>query len=157
MAALRGGGRAVAGGVGLRRHRRRRAPLRSRPAAGRDPGTAARRRAGIVAGPADDCATLARYAEALPDAEVTVCRLDAGPATLAGRLRLRALGQGPAIPGDDLAGRTPRQVRALAARAARQARDLRRAGVGDVHVDTDGLTPPQVAQRVLRAAWRASR
>ncbi|MFI9550275.1 hypothetical protein [Nonomuraea endophytica] len=111
----------------------------------------------IVAGPADDRDTLARYVEALPGTAVTVCRLDAGPAALAERLRLRALGRGPAIPGDDLAGRTPQEVRVLAEGAARQARDLRRAGVGDVRVDTDGLTPPQVAELVLKAAWRGSR
>ncbi|MBB5081672.1 hypothetical protein [Nonomuraea endophytica] len=111
----------------------------------------------VVAGPADDRDTLARYAAALPGTAVTVCRLDAGPAALAERLRLRALGQGPAIPGDDLAGRTPEEVRGWAGRAARQARDLRRAGVGDVHVDTDGLTPSRVAELVLQAAWRGSR
>lgn len=62
----------------------------------------------------------------LAGAALTVCRLHAGPATLAGRVALRAAGGGPVVPGDELRGLTPDAVRAVAARAAQEAEALER-------------------------------
>ncbi|MFI6291049.1 hypothetical protein ACIBEJ_05650 [Nonomuraea sp. NPDC050790] len=96
----------------------------------------------VAAGPT----TPRLHARALPGSAITVCRLDATPATLTERLRLRAQGQGPAIPGDDMVGRDPHTV---AEQAARQAEHLQRGGVGDLHTVTDGRTPQQVAADIL--------
>ncbi|MER7506404.1 hypothetical protein AB0L05_29645 [Nonomuraea pusilla] len=65
----------------------------------------------------------------LAGAALTVCRLHAGPATLAERVALRAAGGGPVVPGDELRGLTPDAVGAVAARAAQEAEALERAAL----------------------------
>ncbi|WP_084962897.1 adenylyl-sulfate kinase [Thermoactinospora rubra] len=97
----------------------------------------------VVSGEADS-----GYAESLPGAALTVCRLHAGPATLAERVARRGRGDGPAIPGDELRGLAPDALDRVAARAAREAMALDRAGVGDLRVDTDGRSAQEVAAEV---------
>ncbi|SED82592.1 hypothetical protein [Jiangella alba] len=99
----------------------------------------------VISGDADQ-PTIARYAAAVPDVALAVCRLRAEPATLRQRLRLRGEGRGPAIPGDELRGLPPAELDALAAEAATPLGD------GGVAIDTDGLTADEVAGRV-RAAF----
>ncbi|MFB9450037.1 hypothetical protein Dvina_33980 [Dactylosporangium vinaceum] len=106
----------------------------------------------IVSGSVTDRATVGRYARAVPSAAWTVCRLRAGPGTLAERIMLRGRGGGPAIMGDELRGRPEARLRAHADRAARIAGELDAAGVGDLCVDTDGRSVAQLADLVRAAA-----
>ncbi|MEV6039777.1 adenylyl-sulfate kinase [Nonomuraea sp. NPDC052116] len=97
-------------------------------------------------------AGLDTYADSLPGAALTVCRLHAGPGTLAERVVLRGQGGGPAIPGDELKGLDPGALRQVAERAAREAEVLEHAGAGDLRLDTDGRSAAELAEEVL-AAW----
>ncbi|SEU40526.1 hypothetical protein SAMN05421811_11858 [Nonomuraea wenchangensis] len=102
----------------------------------------------VVSGEADSDDALQDHAESLPGTAVTVCRLHAGPATLAERVALRGRGGGPAIPGDGLRGLGPEALKRAAERAAREAEALDRAGAGDLRIDTDGRSVREVAADV---------
>ncbi|WP_214411222.1 hypothetical protein [Sphaerisporangium fuscum] len=73
----------------------------------------------IVSGEADSGDTIRAYAELPPGTASTVCRLHAGPATLAERVARRGRGGGPALPGDELRGLDPDALDRVAERAAR--------------------------------------
>lgn len=102
----------------------------------------------IVSGEADTDDTVRAYAELLPRADVTVCRLHAGPGTLAERVARRGAGGGPALPGDELKGLDQDALRRVAERAAREAQELERAGAGDLRIGTDGRTVAEIAAEV---------
>ncbi|MFD9889261.1 AAA family ATPase [Amycolatopsis sp. NPDC059027] len=104
----------------------------------------------IVSGGVTGQAAVRRYAAAVPGTKLTVCRLHAGPAELTERILRRGRGEGPPIPGDELKGLPAEALHRLAERAAREADDLERAGIGDFRVDTDGLSTGDVA-RLVRA------
>ncbi|MEV4176678.1 hypothetical protein [Nonomuraea sp. NPDC049709] len=104
----------------------------------------------VVAGEADSDDTVRRYAESLPGTALTVCRLDAGPATLAERVARRGRGGGPAIPGDELRGLGPEALHRAAERAVREAVALDRTGVEGLRVGTDGRSVEEVAADVRR-------
>ena len=104
----------------------------------------------IMSGNVADRTTLDRYTAALPSAAWTVCRLRAGPDTLARRTMLRGRGGGPAIMGDELRGRTEAQLCERAVAAARIADALDRAGLGDLGIDTDGREVAELAD-IVRA------
>ncbi|MCK2241521.1 MULTISPECIES: hypothetical protein [unclassified Crossiella] len=97
---------------------------------------------GDISGPA----VLDSYAEALPGIRLTVCELRAGRERLTERILARGQGHGPPIPGDDLRGRDPDELRRLAAESP-----IRRP-IGDLRVDTDNRSVAEVADRV-RLAW----
>ncbi|MBB4680470.1 hypothetical protein [Crossiella cryophila] len=97
---------------------------------------------GEVSGPA----VLDSYAEALPGIRLTVCELRAGREALTERILARGQGHGPPIPGDDLRGRDPDELRRIAAEAP-----IRRP-ICDLRVDTDHRSVAEVADRV-RLAW----
>jgi hypothetical protein len=82
-------------------------------------------------------------------ATITVCCLDAGRDTLLDRATRRAAGESPApnLAGDTLLGQPPERLREVADRAARTVDALR--GTGDLHVDTDHLSPAEVARAVI--------
>ncbi|TDC05864.1 adenylyl-sulfate kinase [Nonomuraea longispora] len=101
----------------------------------------------VVSGEADD--TVRGYADRLPGAEITVCRLHAGPETLAERVAQRGRGGGPAIPGDELRGLDADALSRAAGRAAREAEALDRPKVGHLRIDTDGRSVQEVAADVL--------
>jgi hypothetical protein len=63
----------------------------------------------VVVGPLDRPEAVDAYRAALPDARITLCRLEADPETLAERVERRGRGLGSAYggPGDHLIGRTP--------------------------------------------------
>ncbi|GGS92986.1 hypothetical protein ACFFV7_42410 [Nonomuraea spiralis] len=103
----------------------------------------------VVSGEADSDETVRAYARLLPDLAPTVFRLHASPATLLERVLLRGRGGGPATPGDELRGLGRDALRTVAARAAREAAALDRAGAGDLRVDTDDRPPPELAAQVL--------
>ncbi|MEO3891509.1 hypothetical protein [Nonomuraea sp. B5E05] len=102
----------------------------------------------VVSGEADSDDVVHGYAESLPGAALTVCRLHAGPATLAGRVAQRGRGGGPAIPGDELRGLGSDALRRIAERAAREAEVLDHAGAGHLRVETDGRSVGEVAADV---------
>jgi adenylylsulfate kinase-like enzyme len=91
----------------------------------------------VMSGNVTDHETVGRYLGAIPSGEWTVCRLRAGRDTLAERTLLRGRGGGPAIPGDELRGRTDAELRRRVAAAVRIADALDQAGIGDLYVDTD--------------------
>ncbi|MFC4014258.1 adenylyl-sulfate kinase [Nonomuraea purpurea] len=109
----------------------------------------------VVSGEADSDDIVRDYAELLPGAALTVCRLHAGPATLAERVAQRGGGGGPAIPGDELRGLDSDVLHRIAERAAREAQALDRAGAGHLRIDTDGRSVQEVAAdvRVRSGNW----
>jgi broad-specificity NMP kinase len=100
----------------------------------------------VMVGPAEDAAAVAAYTAALPDATITVCRLEAGPEELTRRIMQRGQGGSWAQPGDPLKGRPADHLAAVARRAA-----LDRAEVGDLHIATDGRTAEEVVAAVAEA------
>jgi broad-specificity NMP kinase len=111
-----------------------------------------------VVGPVEDRTALSTYAEALPEATITVCRLHAGPDELLRRIVRRGQGGGWAQPGDPLKGRPAAYLSSVAERATADAEALDRAAVGDLRIDTDGRTVAQVADAIVAATgWPPSR
>ncbi|MED7931616.1 adenylyl-sulfate kinase [Nonomuraea sp. LP-02] len=106
----------------------------------------------VVSGEADSDDTVQDYADSLPGTALTVCRLDAGPATLAERVARRARGGGPSIPGDGLKGLGPDALKRVADRAVREAEALDRAGASDLRIDTDDRSVQEVAADVRARA-----
>ncbi|HUR09610.1 MAG TPA: adenylyl-sulfate kinase [Nonomuraea sp.] len=109
----------------------------------------------IVSGHADRDETVRGYAELLPGTALTVCRLHAGPATLAERVARRGGGGGPAIPGDEMKGLDSGALHRIAEHAAGEAAALERVKAGDLCVNTDGRSVPEVAGevRALLGNW----
>jgi predicted ABC-type ATPase len=105
----------------------------------------------VAVGPVDDEAALLSYAQAVPAAALTVCRLHAGPAELAGRIRSRQDGGSWPQPGDPLRGQSAEYLDRVARQAAADDERLERAGIG-TRIDTDGRTPEQAAGLIAAAA-----
>ncbi|MET9018447.1 hypothetical protein ABZV93_00540 [Actinopolymorpha sp. NPDC004070] len=112
----------------------------------------------VVNGPADDPAAVRTYANALPSATLTVCRLHAGHDELTRRILMRGRGGSWWQPGDPLRGQPDSVLRRVADEAATTAAALEQARVGDHRVDTDGRTVDEVVQAVLAhaAGWPAT-
>ncbi len=102
----------------------------------------------VVSGGVDSRSVIDAYATRLPGLTMTVCRLHAGPATLLDRLLARGRGEGAAVPGDELRGRSIATLTALAQTAHDNAVTLERDGLGDVRVDTDGRSVGEVSDEV---------
>jgi hypothetical protein len=101
-----------------------------------------------------DARTAAFYASALPAADVTVCRLHAGPAELAQRISRRGQGLGWPEPGDPLTGQPRARLRLATERAAADAQALDHSGLGDLRIDTDSLSVSEAADLASRQ-WQA--
>jgi adenylylsulfate kinase-like enzyme len=108
----------------------------------------------VAVGPIETDEAVRAYAEALPAARITVCRLHAGPESFAERITLRGEGRTPprGLAGDLLAGRPAAELRRIADQAAAESTALDRAGVGEVRLPTDGRTPADLAEELLRGA-----
>lgn len=107
-----------------------------------------------IVGPAEDDEAIKIYKQVLPATPITMCRLHAGPETLIHRILLRRHGGSWAQPGDPLRGQTEEHLLAVAEQAAKAAKALESAAIGDTRIDTDGLTTDQVADAVLaRTGW----
>jgi hypothetical protein len=106
----------------------------------------------ILSGPVPDARVIAMYAAALPTARVTVCRLHAGPAEIARRIALRGQGLSWPQPGDPLIGQPENRLRLVAERAAADAEALERSGLGDLRIDTDGLSVSEAADEIMSLA-----
>lgn len=94
-------------------------------------------------------AEYAATAQALATTDMTLCRLHAGPATLAHRLQLRAAGHSWRAPGDQVLGASPQGLAQITAAAVACARHIDRLRPGGVRIDTDGLTLPQTVTAIL--------
>ena len=104
----------------------------------------------VVVGPAGSTTAIGTYARALPAATITVCRLHASAEELTRRIMLRGQGGGSwAQPGDPLKDRSAAYLSAAAGRAVADAAALERSAVGDVRLDTDGLTAREVADALI--------
>lgn len=110
----------------------------------------------VLSGPVPDARAAAEYAAALPAADITVCRLHAGPAELARRIALRGEGRGWPQPGDPLTGQPRAHLRLVAEQAAADAAALERSGFCDLRIDTDGRTVAGVAEGIIDR-WLCSR
>ncbi|MFI0949261.1 hypothetical protein ACH4Q9_24895 [Streptomyces sp. NPDC021086] len=106
----------------------------------------------IMSGPVEDEATVTAYAEALPAAELTLCRLHAGRQHLTERIMSRAHGGSWTQPGDPLRGQSVTRLLHVADQAVASAAGLEDAGIGDLRFDTDGLTVEQVADAITADA-----
>ena len=106
----------------------------------------------VMSGAVPDRDTVRRYADALPGAALTLCRLRAGPDRLTERILRRGRGGGPPIAGDELVGRPVKQLHRAARQAARVAEELDRREVGDLWVDTDDRSVAELADLVRAAA-----
>jgi hypothetical protein len=104
----------------------------------------------VLSGPVPDARAAAVYVGALPAADVTVCRLHAGLAELARRITRRGQGFSWLQPGDPLVGQPEASLRLAAERAAADADALDRSGLGDLRIDTDGLSVGEAADLVSR-------
>lgn len=104
----------------------------------------------VLSGSVPDIRAAAVYAGALPAADVTVCRLRAGPAELARRITRRGQGLSWPQPGDPLIGQPEAHLRLAAERAAADTEALDRSGLGDLRIDTDGLSVGEAADLVSR-------
>jgi hypothetical protein len=91
------------------------------------------------------------YAGQVPDTDLTLCRLRAGPECLTERVFRRGLGRGPVIPGPP-AAKSERLLAGAAAEAIRQARELDAADFADICVDTDDYNVRQLARQVRQRA-----
>jgi hypothetical protein len=79
-------------------------------------------------------------------------RLHASPDQLRERIRLRGLGGGPPIAGDELRGQPTAVLDRASEAAIAQAGSLERAGIGDVRVDTDGRTANDLTHEIVRSS-----
>ena len=104
----------------------------------------------VMSGPVPDARAAAVYAAALPTAGVTVCRLHASAAELAHRISRRGQGLSWPQPGDPLIGQPEAHLRLVAERAATDADALDRSGLGDLRIDTGGLSVGEAADLVTR-------
>ena len=102
----------------------------------------------VATGPVHDEAAFRCYADALPSAAITLCRLHAGRAELTRRILSRGAGGSWPQPGDPLRGQPDAYLRQVADQAAADAESLERARFGWLRIDTDGHTPAQAAERI---------
>ncbi|MEU9171598.1 AAA family ATPase [Streptomyces sp. NPDC048420] len=106
----------------------------------------------IMSGPVEDEATVTAYSDALPAAELTLCRLHAGRQHLTERIMSRGQGGSWAQPGDPLRGQSVTRLLHVADQAVASAASLEDAGMGDLRIDTDGYTVQQVADAITADA-----
>ena len=106
----------------------------------------------VVVGPVEQAREVRLYAAALPAATVTSYRLHASPDQLRERIRLRGLGGGPGIAGDELRGQPTAVLDRAHEAAVAQAGSLERAGIGGVRVDTDGRTVDDLTREIVRSS-----
>jgi adenylylsulfate kinase-like enzyme len=105
----------------------------------------------VATGPVPDEAAFRCYADALPGATITLCRLHAGRAELTRRILSRGAGGSWPQPGDPLRGQPDSCLRRVADDAAAYADRLERARFGTLRIDTDGRTPAEAARLIVAA------
>ncbi|HEY3707775.1 MAG TPA: adenylyl-sulfate kinase [Amycolatopsis sp.] len=110
----------------------------------------------VLVGDVGEHGDLARYVRAMPDANLTLCRLRAGPDDLTARILARGRGAGPTLPGDELAGRPQDELRRYAEEVWRAAEQAGTSAPADLVVDTDGKTVEEIATPLLEGLTSAS-
>jgi hypothetical protein len=111
-----------------------------------------------IVGPAENDTAITTYAQALPAATITVCRLHAGRDELTRRVMLRGQGGSWAQPGDPLKGQPAPHLSSAADQAVAEAAILERAAIGDIHIDTDQRTAGDVADAIIaETGWPTER
>ncbi|MER5183990.1 AAA family ATPase [Streptomyces sp. NPDC002896] len=104
----------------------------------------------IMTGPVENEVAVKAYADALPAAELTLCRLHAEREQLTKRIKLRGRGGGSwAQPGDPLRGQSVTRLLQIADQAVASDAALEDAGIGDLRIDTDAHTVEQVADALV--------
>jgi adenylylsulfate kinase-like enzyme len=111
----------------------------------------------VATGPVESSEALSAYAEELPAAAFTVCRLRAGQDELRRRVLSRAAGGSWPQPGDPLRGQSAEILLKVAARAAEVAAELDGISLGDVAIDTDEHPPAEAADLISHAVGWPSR
>ena len=106
----------------------------------------------IVSGSVESSAEIALYREAMPGAQLIVCRLRAGDRALYERVLRRSGDGGPHLAGDQLRGLAADDLGPVVEQALREGAVLDQAGIGDVVVDTDGVSVEEAADRVRARA-----
>jgi hypothetical protein len=104
-----------------------------------------------MTGIVDNHETIAAYRRVLVGTALTVCRLRVNVQELRERIFLRGAGIGPPLAGDGLKGASSEFLSRFAEVSAENAAQIEEAGIGDVIVDTDGLTVAQVVDAVRAA------
>jgi adenylylsulfate kinase-like enzyme len=108
----------------------------------------------IVSGPVESEAAAKAYADALPRAAITLCRLHAGADELTRRIMLRGHGGSWPQPGDPLVGQPTAYLLRVAASAITEAEALEHAVNGALRLDTDSLTVDETADLIAaRTRW----
>ena len=102
----------------------------------------------IAVGPVQNEAAYQAYAEVLPAASITLCRLHAGPAELTRRVMSRGSGGSWAQPGDPLAGQPGARLSRVADQATADAQALEDALTRAARIDTDGRTVEEAADLI---------
>jgi hypothetical protein len=111
----------------------------------------------VLSGPVENQAALRAYAEALPAAALTACRLHAGPAELRRRIMTRGEGGSWPQPGDPLRGQPPSYLSQVAEQATADARALDHTPLDALRVDTTGRSAAEAAGLIAAAAgWALS-
>jgi hypothetical protein len=110
-------------------------------------------RAMIVSGILETPDGVRLFTAAVPGASVTIVRLRATPETLRERILWRGRGGGPQIPGDqELHGATAERLTAHWEDSVATLEALERNRIGDVCIDTDGVSVREVAGAILAQA-----
>jgi shikimate kinase len=110
----------------------------------------------VVVGAVEDEAAIQAYADALPAATITVCRLHAGRDELTKRILTRGAGGSWPQPGDPIVGQPTARLLQIADEAVAEAEALERAGLG-LRIDTDGRTIEESAEEIIaRTGWPQS-
>jgi adenylylsulfate kinase-like enzyme len=107
----------------------------------------------VIVGPVEDESAVSVYADALPAATLTVCRLHAGRNELTSRIMLRGQGGSWSQPGDPLVGQPATHLLRIAAQAAHDADALEQSAIGH-RIDTNGRTIEEITDMVFtQTAW----
>lgn len=107
----------------------------------------------VVAGPLEDEAAVAVYADALPAADARLCRLHAGRDHLTRRIMLRGQGGGWSQPGDPLRGQPVTHLLRIIDQAVADADALESAAIG-LRIDTDRRTVEEAADVIVaQSGW----
>jgi len=109
----------------------------------------------IVNGQVDTADEVLQYSKALPAATITLCRLRAGRDALTQRIRQRARPGGLELAGDELVGQPDIVLQHAIEAAVATGRQLARAEIGDLVVDTEtrGIDELTRVIRSLAGNW----
>jgi hypothetical protein len=112
----------------------------------------------IVSGILETREAAGMFTAAVPDTELTICRLRATPETLRERVFQRSRGGGPQIPGDqELNGASQDQLLEIVKEGIEAAELMEQNDIGNLRIDTDGLSIQEIARHILSKAegWPA--